>query len=142
MFGFRAEIVLQITHGVAAIGQKHDLLIHLQTLRFQHLVKPALGLGVVLVDECKHLGAALGLNTLAGNDLEPTFGFRLLVRSMHIAAVQADRQGGPGGGCFARSPGQPSMNWNCSSPSSPSIRSATRRKWRRMDVELISSAIG
>src|SRR5882762_5107307 len=53
----------------------------------------ALGLGVVLVDECKHLGAALGLNTLAGNDLEPTFGFRLLVRSMHIAAVQADRQG-------------------------------------------------
>src|ERR1700692_5148775 len=96
MFGFRAEISPQITHGVAAIRQKHDLLIHLQTLRFQYLVKPALGLGVVLVDECKHLGAALGLDTFAGDDLEPTFGFRLLARSMHIvAAVQADRQGWP-----------------------------------------------
>jgi hypothetical protein len=63
--------VLQITYGVAAIRQKHDLLIHLQTLRFQHLVKPALGLGVVLVDERKHLGVALGLDALAGNDFEP-----------------------------------------------------------------------
>jgi hypothetical protein len=40
----------------------------LQSLGFQHLVKPAFGLCVVFVDESKYLGATLGLNTLVGND--------------------------------------------------------------------------
>src|SRR5450631_2316328 len=93
MFGFRAEIGLQIAYGIAAIRQEYDLLIHLQALRFQHLVKPALRLGVVRVDERKYLRTALGLDALAGNNFKPAFSPRLLIRRMHIAAVQADRQG-------------------------------------------------
>ena len=52
---YRVEIELQVAHGVAAIGEKGDLLIQLHALALKHLEKSQFG----LVEPKAHAGAFL-----------------------------------------------------------------------------------
>ena len=55
MLGLGIEIELEIAHGVAAIGEKRDLLVQLVALGLEHLEEPAFGFLVIGLDEGKTL---------------------------------------------------------------------------------------
>src|SRR5215470_6194689 len=102
----RTEIELHIADGVAPIGEKLNLLIHLETLGLEQLEQPAFGLVVIGLDKGKALDGRIGLllaaperqNALARNDLEPAL---LRALRLDIAAVNADGQWAIGCGQLA-----------------------------------------
>jgi hypothetical protein len=53
MLGFRAEVPLEIPHGVSAMREKGELLIHLEPLGLPELEQAALGLRVNGLDKAK-----------------------------------------------------------------------------------------
>src|SRR5215831_20384778 len=57
----RTEIELHIADGVAPIGEKLDLLVHLETLGLEQLEQPALWLLVVRLDKGKALAGRGGV---------------------------------------------------------------------------------
>ena len=80
MLGLRVEVELELAHGVAAIGEKGDLLVQLVALRLEHFEQAPFGFLVKGLHEGKALAGdrLLGLlaacerqETLAGDDLEP-----------------------------------------------------------------------
>lgn len=104
VFGFGVEIKLQAAHGLAAVGDKGDLLVHLHALAFEHLEKAPLGLVVIGLHQAKALAAAFFRNGFAHDHFE----VRLLVIPLpEVAAINPDgergrrpRQSGP----FPRTP--------------------------------------
>ena len=66
-------------------------LVHLHSLRFEHLEQTAFGLGVVAIYKAEAFRrfAVLG-HTLTHDHLEPSFGSRLLVFCMDITAVDSN----------------------------------------------------
>src|SRR2546422_8488048 len=97
MLGVGVEIALEVTHAIAAIGEKCDLLVELVALGLEHLEEPAFGFLVIRLHEGKTF-AGDGLlslvspvkveQTLARNHLETA----LLPPGFHIAAVNPHRQ--------------------------------------------------
>ena len=55
MLGVGVEIALEVTHAIAAIGEKCDLLVELVALGLEHLEEPAFGFGVVGLDKSQTL---------------------------------------------------------------------------------------
>ena len=55
MLGLRIEVELEVAHGIAAIGEKRDLLVQLVPLGLEHLKEPPFGFGVVGLDQSKTL---------------------------------------------------------------------------------------
>jgi hypothetical protein len=126
---FGTERELNVSHRVAAIGEKLDRLVHLKALELEQLEPSALGLFVRGLHKRKALDGRVGLlltaakrqNAFACNDLEPALLHPLrfdVTPSMptvnaHLVSV------------VPQSHGQPSINDTCSSPSSSSSRSAS-----------------
>src|SRR6266436_3363241 len=71
--------------------QERDRLVHLHSLRFEHLEQTTFGLGIVAIykSEAFRRSAVLG-HTLTYDHLEPSFGSRLLVFCMDITAVDSN----------------------------------------------------
>jgi hypothetical protein len=79
VLGLGIEIQLEVTDGVAPIGEKRDLLIQLMALGLEHLKEPALRFLVIRLDEGKTLAGdrrrglfapVKGEEALARNHLE------------------------------------------------------------------------
>src|SRR2546422_7117327 len=93
----RTEIELHIADGVAPIGEKLNLLIHLETLGLEQLEQPTFGLLVIGLDKGKALDGRMGLlltaperqYALARNDLEPAL---LSALRLDVPAVNANGQ--------------------------------------------------
>ena len=58
---FRTEIELHVADRVPSIGEKLDLLIHLEALGLEQLEQPAFGLLVIGLDKGKALDGRIGL---------------------------------------------------------------------------------
>src|SRR5260221_905935 len=84
MLGLRIQVQLEIAD---------DRLVHLHSLRFEHLEQTTFGLGVVAIykSEAFRRFAVLG-HTLTHDYLEPSFRSRLLVFCMDITAVYSNDQ--------------------------------------------------
>jgi hypothetical protein len=63
----------QRSYRVTAVGEELNLVVRLQSLGLQQLVQPSPQLDVVVVNEGEVLGTAFGDDTLADDDLKPTF---------------------------------------------------------------------
>lgn len=50
------EIELQISYIIVTIRKKGDVLIHLHALRFQCLIHPTLGFGIIVIHEANAFG--------------------------------------------------------------------------------------
>src|SRR5213592_2912984 len=97
MLGLRIEVELEVAHGIAAIGEKRDLLVQLVALGLEHLEEPAFGFGVVGLDKSKTLAGdgRFGLfppvkreETLARNDLKSA----VLSLGLDVAPINPARQ--------------------------------------------------
>ena len=97
MLGLGIEVELEVAHGVAAIGEKGDLLVELVALRLEHLEEPAFGFLVIGLHEGKTLAgdrllglfpAVKGQETLARDHLEAA----LLPLRFHVAAIDPHGQ--------------------------------------------------
>src|SRR5215468_12652217 len=94
---FRTEIELHVADRVPSIGEKLDLLIHLEALGLEQLEQPAFGLLVIGLDKGKALDGRIGLlltaperqYALARNDLEPAL---LSALRLDVPAVNANGQ--------------------------------------------------
>ena len=91
VFGFWVEIELQVAHGVAAIGEKDDLLIQLHALALEHLEESSFGLVVIGLYEAKAFAGAFFRNRLAHDH----FKMRLLVIPFsNITTINPNGYGG------------------------------------------------
>ena len=93
MLGLRVQVQRQVAHVLVAVGQEHDLLVHLHALGLQHLEQPPLRLAVVGLDEAEALGRAGGGQALTGHHFEPPVALGPLLAGMDVAAIQAHGQG-------------------------------------------------
>ena len=93
----RVQIELKLAHRVAAIGEKHDLLVELMPLRLEHLEQPPFGFLVIGLHEGKAfaghrlfglLTPREGQQTFPGNHLEPPW----LRLGADVAPIDADRE--------------------------------------------------
>src|SRR3984893_12477610 len=93
MLGLRIQVHLKIADSVAAVRQESDFLVHLHSLRFEHLEQTAFGFSVVAIykSEAFRRFAVLG-HTLTHDHLEPSFRSRLLVFCMDITTVDSNDQ--------------------------------------------------
>lgn len=89
VLGVGTHAHLQVANGVAAVGEKRDALIHLQSLRSEHVVKTALRFGIEAADEPEALRLAGGGKALPDNDFEPSV-LACPVSRVYVAAVDAD----------------------------------------------------
>src|SRR5712692_1865145 len=97
MIGLRAEVELEIPDRLAPIGEKLDLLVHLQALGLKKVEEAALGLLVIRLYKGKTFTRGRSVfvvpsereDTLAGNHLEPALRTAL---GFDIAAINTDRQ--------------------------------------------------
>src|SRR5437660_6195966 len=97
MLRFRAQVKLQIPYGVAPIGEKLDLLVHLQALGVEEFKEAPLGFLIIGLDEGKAFAGGCGgfvvssecEDALAGNHLEPPL---LATLRFHVAAIDPDCQ--------------------------------------------------
>src|SRR5215510_5657696 len=102
----RTEVKLHIADRVASIGEKLDLLIHLEALGLEQLEQPAFGLLVIGLDKGKALDGRMGLllaalerqDPLARKGLEPAL---LRALRLDVAAVNANGQWAIGCGQLA-----------------------------------------
>src|SRR4051812_40681146 len=92
MLGLRVEVELELSHGIATIGEKGDLLVQLVTLRLEDFEESPLRFLVKGLHEGETLAGDrfLGLfptsegeQTLAGDDLKPA----LFALRFHIPAI-------------------------------------------------------
>ncbi len=67
----RTHAHLEVANGVAAVGEKNQLLIHLEALRREHVIKAPLGLRIEAADKAEALRIAVCRDALANDDLEP-----------------------------------------------------------------------
>src|SRR4030095_4973442 len=94
---FRTEIELHVADRVPSIGEKLDLLIHLETLGLEQFEQPAFGLLVIGLDKGKAFDGRIGLllaaperwDALARTALEPAL---LTALRLHVSPVNAHRQ--------------------------------------------------
>jgi hypothetical protein len=103
MLGPRVQIELEVPHGVAAIGEKGNLLVELVTLGLEHFEQASFGFLVISLDEGKAFAGdrLLGLltprerqETFAGDDFEPA----LRALGPDIAPIDAHRERAIGDG--------------------------------------------
>src|SRR5512145_3356795 len=94
---FGTEIELNVSHRVAAVGEKLDLLVHLQALRLQELKEAPLGFLIISLHEGKAFARRCGVfvvpserqDALARNDLEPSL---LAALRFDVATINTDCQ--------------------------------------------------
>src|SRR5919108_5786902 len=142
MLGLRMQIHLQISHRVAAIGQKRHLLVRLHALGPEDFEEAPFGFGVVRMDRPKAFRGAFCRDTLPRDHFKPPGLAALLIPRVHIAPSKPTVRGASGAGKSSHSAGHLSTNITCSSPNSCSTRSATRRRCRWTVVALSWAPIG
>src|SRR4030095_6891798 len=97
MLGLRAQVELEIPDRLAPIGEKLDLLVHLEALRLEEFEEAALRLLVIGLHEGKAFARRCGLfvipsereDALTGNHLEPAL---LTALRFDVAAIDPDGQ--------------------------------------------------
>src|SRR6267142_5749394 len=97
MLGLWAEVQLEVTHGISAIREKGELLIHLEPLGLPELEQAALGLRVNGLDKAKALtrGNVFLVLPCEGQDTFPHDDLKLplfLVPITHIPTIDPDRE--------------------------------------------------
>ena len=90
MFGFRVEIELQVAHGVAAIGEKGDLLIQLHALALEHLEETPFGLVVIRLYETKAFTGSFLWNGFAHDHFKMSL---FVIPLSNVTAINSDGNG-------------------------------------------------
>jgi hypothetical protein len=91
VLGARMQEGWELTDRVTAVGLEGDLLARQNTLGFEYVAQPTLGVSINAAHECEDFGSAFARYALAGNDLKATGPDGRAIASPNVSAVKSHR---------------------------------------------------